>query len=291
MGWISTADPSYEISLDAGKVVARNAAGKALRSVPSKLKDDDAVLQLRQLAEWLAQHEQTCRGEVEKWMLRSLPVPAPLLARVWPDEAWQNVLKDLIVAEIDEDGAWDTAEVGFLRAADERGIGVITLDGDTRRLAASSLAIPHPVLLPDLGELREFAAELDVKQSFDQLFRETWEKPSDLAAGALRYQRYAGGRFEQVRHLIGRATSLGFQVKGGSALARIVEDGRTVEARVWLGEAYDEYETETGPLEFVTGGTTVPLSGIGPVAWSEGVRMAAALYAGRVVKQEEGADQ
>lgn len=289
MGWVSTADPAYEVCLDDGKVVARNAAGKRLRTVPAKLKDDDAVARLRQLAEWLAQHEQGCRAEVEKWMLRSLPVPAALLGRVWPDAAWQAVLRDLVVAEVDADGRWDTAEVGFLRAADERGVGVVTLDGDTRRLSAGRIAVPHPVLLPELGELREFAAELDVEQSFDQLFRETWDKPADLPSDARRYDAYEGGRYEQARHLAGRATSLGYQVRGGEARCRVLESGRTIEARVWCGEAYDDAETETGPLLFAAGGAALRLAEVGPIAWSEGVRMAAALYAGRVVKDQEEA--
>ena len=287
MGWISTADPSYEVALDGGKVVARNGAGKLLRSIPAKLKDDAAVVQLRQLTEWLAQHERGCRTEIEKWMLRSLPVPAALLARVWPDQAWRAVLTDLVVAEVDDAGHWDTAEVGFLRAADERGIGVVTLDGDTRRLAAERVAVPHPVLLPDLSELREFAAELDVTQSFDQLFRETWERPADLRPDARAYDAYEGGRYEQVRHLMGRATSLGYQVRGGEAVCRVLEDGRTVEARVWCGEAYYEGETETGSLSFTADRASLRLLEVGPIAWSEGVRMAAALYAGRVVKDAE----
>jgi len=286
MGWISTADPSYEISLDDGKVVARNAAGKRLRAVPAKLKDDDAVVRLRQLAEWLAQHQQTCHAEVEKWMLRSLPVPAALLTRVWPDEYWRSALRDLVVAEADADGRWDTSAVGFLRAADERGIGVVTLDGDTRRLRAERLAIPHPVLLPDLGELREFAAELDVKQSLDQLFRETWDKPADLPPDEVHYGEFEGGLFEQTRHLTGRATSLGYRVRGGEAGCHVLEGGRTVGARVWCGEPYYEGQAETGPLNFVADGALLPLAEVGPIAWSEGVRMAAALYAGRVVKEE-----
>jgi hypothetical protein len=107
------------------------------------------------------------------------------------------------VVESDGQGRWDTAEVGFLRVADACGARVVTLDGDTRRLAAERIAVPHPVLLPDLGELREFAAELDVRQSFDQLFRETWERPTELHAEARQYNAYAGGR------LPGRCGQLG----------------------------------------------------------------------------------
>jgi hypothetical protein len=70
----------------------------------------------------------------------------------------------------------------------------------------------------------------------------------------------------------------------------VLEDGRTVEARVWVGD-YDGYEeTETGPLVFTDpAGRVLKLGRIGPVAWSEGMRMAAALYAGRDIEDEERA--
>lgn len=46
---------------------------------------------------------------------------------------------------------------------------------------------------------------------------------------------------------------------------------------------------ETGSLTWQDqDGRALPLSEVGQVAWSEGMRMAAALYAGRVI--EEGKD-
>jgi hypothetical protein len=48
-------------------------------------------------------------------------------------------------------------------------------------------------------------------------------------------------------------------------------------------------EASTGELEFVDGaGAQLTLGEVGPIAWSEGSRMAAALYAGRNVPTEEG---
>jgi hypothetical protein len=41
-------------------------------------------------------------------------------------------------------------------------------------------AIPHPVLLGDLAELREFGVELSVRQSLEQLYRETWDIPAGI---------------------------------------------------------------------------------------------------------------
>ena len=287
MGWIATLDGGYEATVSDGKVVCRNAAGKQLRTVPKQLKEDPAVLGLRQLVEWLDRHAAECRESAERWMVRSLPIPSVLISEVWADEAWRRVLRDLVVVPVAADGAWDRAEAGFLRGADERGIGVVNLDGDSVRLSADRIAVPHPVLLDDLDDLREFGLELSVEQALDQLYRETWPLPADLDPDGLRVSEYSGGKFEQLRHLTQRATKLGYRVRGGYATCRVFEGGHAVEARVWVGSDDPFYSTETGDLEFADAdGRSVPFGRVGPVAWSEGHRMAAALYAGRVVKTE-----
>lgn len=180
MGWIETSG-GYAVALDGTRVLCRNAAGRTLKQVPSKLKDDAEVVRLRQLAEWLERHERECREQVDIWLVRSLPVPVALLARVWPDPAWRSVLRDLVVAPVAADGSADTARAGFLRDADPvRGLGIVDLDGDSVRLdpaEVGTVLIPHPVLLEDLAELREFAAELGVEQGAEQLFREVWRRP------------------------------------------------------------------------------------------------------------------
>ncbi|MFG2042332.1 DUF4132 domain-containing protein [Dactylosporangium sp. NPDC048998] len=285
MGWLATAG-GYEVTLEAGRIACRNQKGKVLKSMPPALRDDPVVTGLRQLTEWLARHEAEVREQVDLWMIRSLPVPAELLARVWPDETWRAALTDLVVAVLDDEGGFDPDEAGFLRDATADGIGVVNLDGETVRLPAERIAVPHPVRLPDLEDLREFAADLGVKQSVDQLFRQTWSRPDDLEAGASSVRDYAGGRFGELRHLLARAASLGYPVRGGYAVCRVFEDGRGLEARNWVG-ADDPYsEAETGDLVFVRpDGRSIPLAEVGPVAWSEGMRMAAALYAGRLVEE------
>ncbi|TDC21876.1 DUF4132 domain-containing protein [Streptomyces sp. 8K308] len=281
MGWIGAGD--YEVALDdTGGVICRNRSGRQLKSVPAKIADEPAVVQLRQLTEWLARHERECLASVERWMIRSLPVPAAALIQVWSDTAWRAALRDLVVT--DEGGA----VAGFLRDADpERGIGLVDLDGDTVRVRPELLRIPHPVLLDDLDELRDFATELDLRQGIGQLHREVW-RPDGVDPAADRVDTFAGGRFKQLRFLAGRAASLGYRVRGGQAVCPVFEAGRTVEARVWLGE-YDGYEgTETGPLTWSdTAGRGLRLGDVGPVAWSEGMRMAAALYAGREIEKEK----
>ncbi|MGW3647870.1 DUF4132 domain-containing protein [Streptomyces sp. NPDC000878] len=287
MGWVPAGD--YEVALDgARKVVCRNAAGRLLKSLPAKLRDDPAVVGLRQLTEWLDQHEQQCLTDVERWMARSLPVPAAVLAQVWPDPSWQSALRDLVVT--DEDGK----VAGFLRDADgTRGLGLVDLDGDTVRITPELVRVPHPVLLDDLDDLREFAVELGVEQKAGQLFREVWRRPADLDPEGEQVDTYAGARFDGQRSLHSRAASLGYRIRGDQSVCPVFEDGRTVEARIWIGE-FDPYDggddIETGPLTWTdTAGRTVGLGQVGPVAWSEGMRMAAALHAGRVIENEEQA--
>jgi hypothetical protein len=202
MGWVPAGD--YEVALADGKVVCRNAAGRRLRAVPAKLKDDPAVLELRALAEWLDRHARECLAEVERWMIRSEPVPAALLAAVWVDSVWRGVLRDLVVCPVDGDGA-----AGFLRDADPaKGLGLVDLDGDTVRTDAALVRVPHPVLLQDLDELREFAGELGVEQQVQQLHREIWRAPTTGSATAQEEDTYSGGEFGQLRELLGRATRL-----------------------------------------------------------------------------------
>jgi hypothetical protein len=287
VAWLDTAG-GYQVTLESGQVACRNAAGRRLKSLPPAIREDPVVVGLRQLTEWLGRHEAKCRAEIEAWMVRSLPVPAALLRSVWPDEAWRTALTDLVVAVPDEHGGFDPAGIGFLRDVDGQGVGVVNLDGETLRIPADRLLIPHPVLLPELTDLQEFAADLGVRQSVDQLFRATWARPADLDPQRYEIDEYSGGDYEELRQVLARAASLGYPVRGGYAVCRVFEAGRTVEARYWVGSDDPSWETTTGDLVFTDrGGAGLALGEVGPVTWSEGIRMAAALYAGRVVEPAE----
>lgn len=288
MGWIA-AGTDYEVTLEGGKVVSRNAAGKVLRSVPAAIKEHDTVVGLRQLAEWLQRHEESCRAEVDRWMVRSLPVPMPLLVQVWADEAWRAVLADLVVAPVGDDGSWDLERGGLLRDVDaDKGMGLVNLDGESVRRHADQVVIPHPVRLADLEDLRDFAAELGVRQGTLQLFREVFVKPGDPEEQRRTVTRYSGAQFKELRHVQARATTLGYRVQGGTSSLRMWEEGKPLTASVWIGDGEPYYETSTGDLVFTdANGSSIPLAEVPVVTWSEGVRMAAALHAGRVVEQEQ----
>ncbi|MCX5195223.1 DUF4132 domain-containing protein [Streptomyces sp. NBC_00249] len=281
MAWLALEEEGYEVSLVDGRVAARRPAGRQLKALPKALRDHPEVDRLRRLAEWLDRHEAACVAQVDGWMVSSLPVPTALLVQVWPDEAWQGALRDLAIVGDDPE------EAGFLRDVTATGeLKVVDLDGETVRLSPRTVTLPHPVLLPDLDDVRDFAAELGLVQGIEQIHRATWVKPADLKATATEVRDYAGGAFPSRFSLAARATGLGYRVSGGYATCKVRDGGRAVEAAVWIGEPYWDSETTTGALNWHDDeGRTVALGEVGPVAWSEGMRMAAALYAGRDIEE------
>ena len=84
--WIDVTG-GYALTIDDGAILARNAKGKQLKSVPAKVKKTEEYLELDNLLTWLKAHDEECGTQVETWLLRSLPVPATVIAAVWPDEA------------------------------------------------------------------------------------------------------------------------------------------------------------------------------------------------------------
>ncbi len=167
-------------------------------------------------------------------------------------------------------------------------LGVVDLDGESATIDAELITIPHPGLLDDREDLREFAAELGIEQSFDQLHREVFTKPDPLPdPAATRLTDWADAKFDQLRFAAARARSAGFAVKGGFAVARVHEHGRLIEASYWIGADAPDWETWTGELSWIADGTTLPLGEVGPVAWSEGVRMARHIHAGRTIEKDE----
>ncbi|CAL9656227.1 DUF4132 domain-containing protein [Streptomyces sp. enrichment culture] len=290
MGWLAAGD-RYEVALVEGRVVARptSAAASAPEgtregALPAEIRDRPEVVELQRFAEWLDRHAAECAAQVDTWMVSSLPVPTGLLAQVWPDAAWQAALRDIVVV------GQGPEEAGFLRDADASdGLRVVNLDGETVRLTPRTVTMPHPVLLPDLEELRTFAAELGVVQGVEQIHRATWTKPAGTDDGAHSVSEFEGAEYRSWFHLSARATSLGYRVSGGRVVDRVRDGGRVVTASVGMSDPYTEDKAWTGSLAWYREDAyrSLPLGEVGPVAWSEGMRMAAALHAGRTVPADD----
>jgi hypothetical protein len=70
-------------------------------------------------------------------------------------------------------------------------------------------------------------------------------------------------------------------------VTKIWEAGRLVEARYWIGSDEPQAETVTGDLSWVDSNSgSLTIGQLGPVAYSEGMRMAASIYAGRVIEED-----
>lgn len=215
-------------------------------------------------------------------MLRSLPLPTEMLTEIWKDPDWRAPLLNLLV---------DCPKVGkgFLRdVSSDRGLGLVDLDGESHWYGeAAEVVIPHPILVDGLTEYREVLVELSLEQSLVQLFRECWELPQN-AVEVKSVESFSGGKFAQMLHVQGKAKQLGYPVRGGYACCGVWREGEMVEARFWIGAGSPDEETYTGELSWVDQRER-PLSAAqaGPVAYSEGMRMASLIYAGRVVEKEE----
>lgn len=276
MNWVDAGN-GYSLALDGGKLVCRNAKGKRLASVPKAARESALGEELQELKSWMALHAAECRATVERWMLRSLPVPLATIARVWPDPDWRAPLCNLLVQS--------GKEFGFLRDVGERGLGLVDLDGESFWRRPDSIAIPHPILLGELHDKREALTDLHLSQGTVQLFRETWPLPTQDTE---QENEFSGGAFEQTLHAQGRARGQGFPVRGGYACCSVHHAGQVVEARYWIGSGSPEEPTETGELLWVDSKEkALSAFAAGPVAYSEGMRMASLIYAGRQVEKME----
>ncbi len=280
--WVE-AEGGYQLALDEGKLVCRNAKGKLLATVPRNVRDSDTGQSLLGLSDFLNNHALDCRLNVETWMLRSLPVPSRVLVSIVADEAWRLPLTNLLMAPADEAGAWDPRQLGFFRTATPgRGVGLVDLDGETAWFEAPRMIIPHPMLIPNLSDYIQVSGEFGLTQDISQLFREVHPRPATLPADTTELDTWAGAEFDSLRKVLELCRKNGLRVTGGAAVTRVFENAGFLEARFFVGDEDPEYETTTGELYWVReNGQPVQLSEIGPVAWSEGVRMAKLIHAHR----------
>jgi predicted DNA-binding WGR domain protein len=272
-----------------GKIVARNKAGKLLASVSKELRSSPEARSLEEALRFFERHELDCKRQVEESLLRSLPLPRSVLEAVWADPAWRTALENLVVFPvISEAQGPDLGQAGLLQSiVAERGLGLITLDGDSRWSRPEAVLIPHPVLIEEPEEWRGLLGELGLRQGVDQLFREVHRKPADLDPSRDSLDSWAEAHFEALLHAQNEARKHNFRVSAGSASTRILEGDLLIEARYELGEGDPMWETTTGELIWVDEqGAALPFSRVGPIAWSEGCRMASLIHARRTPEDQ-----
>jgi len=281
------ADKGYGLALIDGKLACRNPKGKTLATLPPWIKESELAQQLLALSEWLDEHALECLHTVERWMLRSLAVPREVLHQIWPDPDWRKVVENIVVAPANAKGESDLEQMGLLKNVDaKKGLGVVDVDGESQWLKQPLVIFPHPILIGALDDLRELANDLNLEQAIEQLYRPVYQV-SDKQRELRAIRDFEGGKFEQLNFAIGACRRLGYPVRGGYATCRVWEGKAPLEARYFVGGEFPEAETETGELLFVGGDQqAVAMRDVGPVTFSEGMRMAAAIYAKRQVEEK-----
>ena len=128
--------------------------------------------------------------------------------------------------------------------------------------------------------------ELGVHQGLDQLFRDVHIKPADADSQKAALKAYVGAKYERSSHLMGRGRGGGFVTTLGEVSLRIHEGGKTITASLDVS-AWDPFESaELGELSFSVNGEHLAFDKVGPIAWSEGIRMCEFIYAGRSVGEK-----
>lgn len=279
------ADKGYALGIRDSKLVCLNPKGQKLGSVPKDVRESEAGEQLLAVLDFAKAHEREVTQTIETWMLRSLPTPTAVLVAVWKDETYRRALENLVVVP-------QGKAPGILRDVDaKKGIGLVDADGETTWSKVDELSVPHPILLDDLEDLRTIVAELALTQGQKQLFREIFPKPKEPGE-ATEITAYREGKFAMLTHARGAAKSLGYRTSGAWAICRILEEGTILEARFWLGDDDSGDDAKTGELIWVDeNGDGVAIAKVTPIAFSEGMRMASAIYGKRVVEKEGGNDE
>jgi hypothetical protein len=285
-GWVD-GGKGYQLTIRDGDIIARK-DGTELQGIPKPIKDGDAIDQLEAACTFINDHAQNCIQTVEMWMLRSLPVPRKVLEAVLDDDYWRTALIDTWIVPVDKSLKADPASGGFLRAVDRsKGVGVVDRDGETTWIDTDTIIVPHPVLLDAVDDLRAMAVELGVKQGISQLYRETFVKPKVAPEDPTAISEFEGGEFAVLNTAIQLAKRMGYRVTGGQAVCRILERGKFVEGRYYLGDGDPMYETTTGELGWVDDKQkTINVLDVPSVSYSEGMRMASLIFAKRKIEKE-----
>lgn len=280
--WIAAGD--YSLVLVGDTILARNSKGRVLKTVPAKAKKTPEFDKLNNLRVYLEQHKKNCHNDVITWFLKGLPVPVRVISVVWPDPMWRGCLENLVVRVV------GTGAEGLLRAADEQNLHLVDLDGENITVAvddSESVVFPHPAIISDITDWREFASELGIAQGIDQLFRDIYVKPTDVDGYRKAVRAYTNAEYDMGQTLVGRSRSGGFAANFQGVSLIVVEDGKEIQANLEVECWYPTDKAYLDELSFSHNGKQLRFDEIGPIAWSEGIRMAEYVYAGRTAETKE----
>lgn len=173
--------PGNKISVVAEK------GGKRLKSVPTALKKNKYVLELKEAVKNLREQYRRTKESLEKVMETEDVLRASELMSLEKNPALRSMVQTLVFK-------WED-ELGYLKDG-----MLIDLDGrETKLKPSGKLFIAHPVHLYESGRWAEFQKnifEREIVQPFKQVFRELYMPNKDELSSKTSSMRYAGHQLQ-----------------------------------------------------------------------------------------------
>ncbi|MBI9001106.1 DUF4132 domain-containing protein [Corynebacterium sp. CCM 9185] len=277
--WIDA--DGYQLALDGGEIRCRNACGRPLKTIPAKVRKTEAFNILSATRELLARHDERCQSTVLGWFLNGEEVPLALIEAVWEDEAWRHWLTDLVIRS--------GTVTGLLRDVDDRGLHVLSPDSGSVTVAVTgtgTLTFPHPAEIPGIAAWRELAIDSGIHQNIEQLFREVHPRPEDEETLRASLGAYADAMYEETSDLLERARDAGFVASLDGVRVTVGESGVLTTAVLEIRTDGLDDGADLDYLYFERDGRTISPEDVGPVAYSEAIRMGRYIYAGGTLETE-----
>ncbi|SFT09884.1 DUF4132 domain-containing protein [Paenibacillus sp. BC26] len=161
--------------------------GKPVKTIPSKLKNDETLAGLKELQTSLRDQHKRARSALERAMVLEEAFTAEELSLIQTNKVIEPLLKDLLFKSANAIGFF---EQGKLRDMSGH---VISLN------AAEEVLIAHPVHLHESGEwaaYQKVVIEQQIVQPFKQVFRELYRPNEDELLEGVRSRRYDGHQIQ-----------------------------------------------------------------------------------------------
>ncbi|MDR2528260.1 MAG: DUF4132 domain-containing protein, partial [Synergistaceae bacterium] len=251
-------DVTLRLQADAdGKVELKvEAKGKELKDVPSRVKKDPYVEELREVQKSLRDQYSRARLTMEQAMEREEKFEAGELAKLAVHPVIGPIVNKLVFRSKD-------------------GLGYIQ---DFKR-QTDELIVAHPVHLMESGRWSEFQRELfdkEIRQPFKQVFRELYVPTEDELSEGSVSRRYAGHQVQPKRG-VALLRTRGWTVHYEEGLQKVYHKENLVAEIYAAADWFSPADVEPPTLEYVTFHSrkdykTVPIADVPKIIFSEVMR-------------------
>lgn len=225
------------------EVVVIDPKGKRLKSVPAKVKKSDSYQTMMRGRKDDRLRPRRARFAIENRMVAGLPFTAEEMAWLSQDLAYGPHLRGLIFAP---EGQSEASMGVIVRFDEQRGLGLVPLDYDSRWVPFSEGLIPHPIRMPSLSDWQDLIIDLGLEQPIPQVFREL-RRVQHAERRLKESSLLAGGETRSAAAIERLLMEAGWTVKRGLARRKLSArvDARPAQVEAWFD--YGEFYTPDEP--------------------------------------------